>query len=47
VWFNTATNKKKMLNVPYGEDPYATITQFLKTDDGIDVLKMLENNISQ
>lgn len=47
VWFNTTTNKKKMLNVPYGEDPYSTVTLFLKSDDGIDVLKMLENNIGQ
>ena len=21
VWFNTSTNKKKMLTVPFGEDP--------------------------
>ena len=21
VWFNTPSNKKKMCNVPYGEDP--------------------------
>lgn len=45
VWFNTATNKKKMLSVPYGEDPYHTVAMFLKTDEGIDVLKMLENNL--
>ena len=47
VWFNTTTNKKKMMNVPYGEDPYSSVTQFLKSDDGIDVLKMLESNIGQ
>ena len=45
VWFNTASNKKKMLTVPYGQDPYFTIAEFLKTDDGIDALKMLENNL--
>lgn len=45
VWFNTSTNKKKMLTVPYGEDPYTTVTLFLKSDEGIDVLKMLENNL--
>ncbi len=45
VWFNTVTNKKKMLTVPYGQDPYFTIAEFLKTDDGIDALKMLENNL--
>jgi hypothetical protein len=42
VWFNTATNKKKMLSVPFGEEPYDTVAYFLKSDEGIDALKMLE-----
>lgn len=46
VWFNTNTNKKKMLSVPYGEDPYQTVAMFLKTDEGIDALKMLENSLA-
>jgi hypothetical protein len=45
VWFNTNSNKKKMLTVPYGEDPYFSVANFLKTDDGIDILKMLENSL--
>lgn len=45
VWFNTTSNKKKMLTVPYGQDPYFTVAQFLKTDEGIDALKMLENSL--
>jgi hypothetical protein len=46
VWFNTASNKKKMLTVPYGEDPYFSVANYLRTDEGIDALKMLENSIS-
>lgn len=42
VWYNTATNKKKMLSVPYGEDPYEISAHFLQSDEGIDSLKMLE-----
>ena len=42
VWFNTATNKKKMLSVPFGEDPYEMVAHYLQSDDGIDSLKMLE-----
>ena len=42
VWYNTPTNKKKMLSVPYGEDPYEMVGHFLQTDEGIDSLKMLE-----
>ncbi len=43
VWFNTATNKKKMLSVPFGEDPYEMVAHYLQSDDGIDSLKMLES----
>ena len=42
VWFNTSTNKKKMLSVPFGEDPYDVVGHFLQSDEGIDSLKMLE-----
>lgn len=45
VWFNTASNKKKMLTVPYGEDPYFSVAEFLRSDEGIDALKMLESNL--
>lgn len=47
VWFNTPTNKKKMLSVPYGEDPYEMAGHFLSSDEGIDSLKMLEANVAQ
>lgn len=47
VWFNTPTNKKKMLSVPFGEDPYEMAGHFLSSDDGIDSLKMLEANIAK
>jgi hypothetical protein len=46
VWYNTSTNKKKMLSVPFGEDPYEMVAHFLQSDDGIDSLKMLETTLS-
>tara|TARA_B100000214_G_scaffold267270_1_gene198110 strand:- start:512 stop:1264 length:753 start_codon:yes stop_codon:yes gene_type:complete len=42
VWFNTANNKKKMLTVPYGEDPLYIVSSYLQSDDGLEHLKMLE-----
>jgi hypothetical protein len=42
VWFNTSTNKKKMLSVPFGEDPFDMAASFLQSDEGLDALKMLE-----
>jgi len=47
IWFNTPTNKKKMVSVPYGESPYDIAASFLSSDDGIDSLKMLEANLPQ
>ena len=41
VWFNTPSNKKKMLNVPYGEDPVYMVASFFESEDGIEVLKHL------
>jgi hypothetical protein len=43
VWFNTPTNKKKMISIPYGDDPYVFVSSYLQSDEGLDVLKMLEN----
>ena len=42
MWFNTPLQiKKKMLNVPYGEDPIYGIFHFLQSDEGIEHLKHL------
>jgi hypothetical protein len=46
VWFNTASNKKKMLSVPFGQDPYEMVGHFLQSDEGLDSLKMLETTLS-
>ena len=42
VWFSTTTNKKKMLNVHFGDDPYMTVVSYFQSDEGIDALKFLE-----
>lgn len=46
AWYNTSTNKKKMLSVPYGEDPYEMVAHFLQSDEGLDSLKMLEATLA-
>ena len=43
VWYSTPSNKKKMMNIPYGEDPYEMVMNYVQSEDGIDDLKMLEN----
>jgi len=42
VWFTTPTNKKKMMSIPFGEEPHVSVGHYLKSDDGLDSLKMLE-----
>jgi len=43
VWYNTSSNKTRMLVVPFGEDPYYIVTSYLSSDEGIEALKMLES----
>ena len=45
VYFNTPSNKKRMLVVPFGEDPYYVVASYLKSERGIESLKMLESNL--
>lgn len=42
LWYNTPTNKKKMCSIPFGSEPFDTAIAYLKSDEGIDGLKMLD-----
>jgi hypothetical protein len=42
VHFNFTTNKTRMLAIPFGQDPYDATASFLQSDEGIEILKMLE-----
>lgn len=42
LWYSTPTNKKKMCSIPFESNPFDTAVSFLKSDEGIDGLKMLE-----
>ena len=46
IWFNTATNKKKMMSVPFGDSPHEAAASYLQSDEGIDSLKMLDASMS-
>jgi hypothetical protein len=45
VWFNIPSNKRKMMNVPFGSDPYTEVALFLQTEEGIDAVKLLEKSM--
>ena len=42
IWFNTPSNKKKLMNVPYGEDPIYMASSFFVSDEGVEVYKHLK-----
>lgn len=42
IYYNTPTNKKKMCSIPFGEDVYQVADHHLRSDEGIDGLKMLD-----
>lgn len=46
VWFNTSTNKKKMMSVPFGANATEEVALYLKSDEGLDALKMLEISLN-
>ncbi len=45
VWFNTASNKRKLLAVPFSVDPIEAVAVYLKSDEGLDALKFLESQL--
>jgi hypothetical protein len=47
VWYNTSSNKTRMLVIPFGEDPHYIVASFLSSDEGIESLRMLENLLEE
>jgi hypothetical protein len=45
VYYNLKGNKKKLLTVPYGEDPLFILASFLQSDEGLEVMRILEDKL--
>jgi hypothetical protein len=45
IYYNLPDNKKKLLTNPYGEEPVYILASFMKSDDGIEVLRLLEQKL--
>ena len=45
VYYNIAGNKNKLLTVPYGEDPLFILASFLQSDEGLEVLRILDSKL--
>ena len=47
VYYNLPNNKKKMLTIPFGEDPNFIVSSFMKSDEGLEVYKLLKNKLKK
>lgn len=41
-YFTWATNGKKLMTVPFDENPYSAMAAYFKTDEGVEVFKSIE-----
>ena len=44
--FSWASNGRKLMTVPFDENPYSAMAAFFKTDEGVEVFKSVEKNLN-
>jgi len=44
--FNWGSNNRKLMTVPFDENPYSAMASFFKTDEGIEVLRSVEKKLN-
>lgn len=47
VYFNLSGNKKRMMSLPYGEEPMYVVTSHLQSDEGVEILEYLEGMLEE
>ncbi len=45
IYYNLKENKKRIITVPFGEDHKRSLISYFKTDDGLEVLELLEKKV--
>ena len=43
--FTWGSNGRKLMNVPFDENPYSAIAAWFKTDEGVEVFKSIEKRL--
>ena len=43
--FNWTSNNKKLMTVPFDENPYSAMAAFFKTDEGVEIFKSIEKKL--
>jgi hypothetical protein len=44
--FTWASNGRKLINVPFDENPYSAMAAYFKTDEGVEIYKSIEKKLS-
>jgi hypothetical protein len=44
--FNWASNNRKLMTVPFDENPYSAMAAFFKTDEGLEVFRSVEKKLN-
>ena len=47
IYFNLPGNKKKLLTIPFGEDPEYTLATYMQSDAGLEIYKHLSNRLKK
>lgn len=47
VYFNLPGNKKRMMSIPFGEEPMYVVTSYFQTDEGVEILEHLEKQMEE
>jgi hypothetical protein len=45
IYYNLKSNKKKIMTVPFGEDPAYMLASYFQTDEGIEIMKILKSKV--
>lgn len=45
-YFTWASNGRKLMEVPFDENPYSAFAHFLKTDEGVEIYKSIDKKIN-
>ena len=43
--FSWSSNNRKLMNVPFDENPYSAMAAFFKTDEGVDIFRSIEKKL--
>ena len=44
--FYWGSNDRKLMNVPFDENPYSAFASFLKTDEGVEIYKSIDKKLN-